>query len=235
MLEVQGISVRFGTVQVLWDVSLQAGSGEITCILGSNGAGKSTVMNSVSGLVRPFTGAIRWEGREIQAMPVHRRVEVGVAHVPERRRVFPQMSVLENLLLGGHIPRARSQREDSLQRVFELFPILHERRHQMAGTFSGGQQQMLAIGRGLMSAPSLLMLDEPFLGLSPTMVREILAVMHRLRHQGLAVLFIEQAVRASLEISDRAYVMENGRVAISGPGSELLQDDRVQRVYLGRL
>ncbi len=233
MLKMTGINVRYDELQVLWDVNVNVAKGEVVAILGSNGAGKSTVMNTISGVVAPASGTVQFEGRGITSLQPKDRVELGIAHVLERHRLFPLMSARENLLLGAYIKRARPRVEASLERVLGLFPFLKDRQKQLAGSFSGGEQQMLAIARGLMSEPKMIMLDEPFLGLSPVMVQKIIDVVGQLRREGMTVIFIEQHVRHSLDMADHAYVLDAGRVAIKGPSAELLANDEIRNVYMG--
>ncbi len=233
LLEVEGLDVFYGDLQVLWSVSLELGEGEVGCLLGPNGSGKSTVMNSISGLVRPRGGAVRFRGERIDGLPTHEVIDRGIAHVLERRRVFPLMSVLDNLLLGGFTPRARPARPAQLQRVFALFPTLGERSSQLAGTLSGGEQQMLAIGRGLMARPTLLLVDEPFLGLGPMVVGELLEVFRRLNGEGLTILLVEQNVEMALGMAHRGVVLESGRVAIRGAAADVRRSDALRQVFLG--
>ncbi|MGE5850437.1 MAG: ABC transporter ATP-binding protein [Candidatus Methylomirabilota bacterium] len=225
--------MKYGDFQVLWGVSLDVRVGEVVCLLGPNGAGKSTIINSVSGLVRPLAGTLKFCGERIDGLPTHQIVTRGVSHVLERRRVFPYLTVEKNLLLGSYQDRARPRREESLAWVFELFPILRERRLQLAHSLSGGEQQMLAIGRGLMSRPKFLMIDEPFLGLAPRVVTEILEIIRKINTAGVTVLFIEQNVQLALSVSDRAYVLESGRMVLSGTAKEVLESELVRMVYLG--
>ncbi|HSD49962.1 MAG TPA: ABC transporter ATP-binding protein [Candidatus Methylomirabilis sp.] len=233
MLRVQDLEVKYGDFQVLWGVSLEVHAGEVVCLLGPNGAGKSTIINTVSGLVRPMAGWLEFGGERIDGLPTHQIVTRGVSHVLERRRVFPYLTVGKNLLLGSYQDRARPRREESLAWVFELFPILRERRSQLAHSLSGGEQQMLAIGRGLMSRPTFLMIDEPFLGLAPRVVMEILEIIQKINAAGVTVLFIEQNVQLALSVSDRAYVLESGRMVLSGTAREVLESELVRTVYLG--
>ena len=233
MLQVHNLEVRYGDFQVLWGVSLEVRTGEVVCLLGPNGAGKSTLINTVSGLVRPLAGTLEFCGERIDGLATHQIVTRGVSHVLERRRVFPYLTVEKNLLLGSYQDRARPQREESLAWVFELFPILRERRFQLAHSLSGGEQQMLAIGRGLMSRPKFLMIDEPFLGLAPRVVTEILEIIRKINAAGVTVLFIEQNVQLALSVSHRAYVLESGRLVLSGTAKEVLESDLVRTVYLG--
>jgi branched-chain amino acid transport system ATP-binding protein len=233
LLEVSNLAVAYGDVQAVWDVSLDVNPGEIVVLIGSNGAGKTTLMRAISGLQRPLDGSITFEGDALHAMPPHRIVERGIVLVPEGRKLFGGMTVIENLEMGAFTPRARKDRAKTLERVFETFPLLAERRHQRANTMSGGQQQMLAIGRAMMGLPRLLMLDEPSLGLSPLLVQHIFDVVRAINKQGVTVLLVEQNARAALELADRAYIIEQGRVAGTGTGAALLHDDSVRRAYLG--
>ena len=232
MLEVRALRAGYGAIEVLRGVDLAVGAGEIVALLGSNGAGKSTLNNNVSGLYRPFGGAIEFDGQAIAGTPSMRIVEAGLVQVPEGRRVFPNLSVRENLELGSY-RRGRTARARNLARVLAVFPRLNERMTQLAGTLSGGEQQMLAIGRGLMSEPRLLILDEPSLGLSPLLVEEMFALIGRLNRDGLAILLVEQNVVQSLAIAHRAYVLENGRIALSGAAAELAEHPELRKSYLG--
>jgi branched-chain amino acid transport system ATP-binding protein len=234
MLSVESLDVAYGDYQVLWGAELRMAAGEIVAVLGPNGAGKSTLVNSISGLLRPRAGMITFEGARIDGFPAHHAAGLGIAHVLERRRLFPFLSVYDNVLLGAHNPRARPHREETLARLETLLPLLKARRAQLAHTLSGGEQQMVAIARGLMAQPKLLMLDEPFLGLSPRMVDEIGALVRRIRDdQGISVLFIEQNVELSLRLADRGVVLESGRTVLSGPSAELLRSAEVKRIFLG--
>jgi branched-chain amino acid transport system ATP-binding protein len=233
-LSVEALDVAYGEFQVLWEASVHVGSGEIVALLGPNGAGKSTLVNAISGLLRPRAGGIHFEGRRIDGMPAHRRAGIGIAHVLERRRLFPFLTVHDNVLLGAHNARARPHREETLARLEALLPLLKTRRSQLAHTLSGGEQQMVAIARGLMARPKLLMIDEPFLGLAPRMVEEIGALVRRIRDEhGIAILFIEQNVELSLKLADRGVVLESGRTVLSGPSAELLRSAEVKRIFLG--
>jgi branched-chain amino acid transport system ATP-binding protein len=233
LLSVRAIGAQYGRARVLHDVSFDVEEGQVVSVIGANGAGKSTLVKVISGMVRPTTGQIMFRGEDITALPVHEIVSRGVVHVPEGRRLFGDMTVLENLLLGSTHAGARASRSQGLENVYALFPILAERRSQLAGTLSGGQQQMVAIARGLMSCPQLLMLDEPSLGLAPKVVTEILGVISRLNEEGLTVLLIEQNVKHSLAISDRGVVLENGRIALADTGAALLNNEHTRRAYLG--
>ena len=232
MLEIRQLRAGYGGVQVLHGVDLSVDSGRIVALLGSNGAGKSTLNNNISGIYRPFSGRITWEGTDIAGLRSERVVELGIIQVPEGRRIFPNLSVRENLELGAY-RRARSRRNQNLERVMDLFPRLRERQVQLAGTLSGGEQQMLAIGRGLMAEPRLLILDEPSLGLSPLLVEEMFGLIQDLNSEGLSIFLVEQNVMQSLEIAHQAYVLENGRVTLSGPAAELIDDPNLKKVYLG--
>ena len=233
MLEVEGLEVSYAGYLALANVSLRVREREVVCLMGANGSGKSSLLNAVSGLVTPSAGQVRFNGEPINQVPTWQRLGRGLAHVLERRRLFPYMTVLENLLLGGYEPSARASRPESLERVFALFPILAERRRQLAYSLSGGEQQMVAIGRALMSRPRFIMLDEPFLGLSPRLVRDVSDTIQRINADGVTVLFTEQAIQQSLAISHRGYILESGRLALTGKSAELLANDLLQRVYMG--
>ena len=232
ILEIRDLRAGYGEMQILHGVDLAVKPGEIVALLGSNGAGKSTLNNNISGIYKPFGGSIRFLGEEIAGRGAERVVDMGLIQVPEGRRIFPNMSVRENLELGAY-RRARARRAENLARVVEIFPRLRERINQFAGTLSGGEQQMLAIGRGLMAEPKLLILDEPSLGLSPLLVEELFILIRRLHEEGLAILIVEQNVMQSLETADRAYVMENGAINLEGPAAELMDNDELKRSYLG--
>jgi branched-chain amino acid transport system ATP-binding protein len=233
VLEVQGIDVFYGDVQVLWDVSFSVGKGEVVALIGANGAGKSTALATVSSLLTPRKGTVTYEGTPIHTKKPHELVGLGIAHVPEARRLFPEMTVTENLLMGAVTKETKKGRGEMLEKMLALFPRLKERAKQQAGTMSGGEQQMAAIARGLMSRPRLLMLDEPSLGLSPLLVGEIFRVIQEVHKEGVTVLLVEQNVFKSLALADRAYVLGNGRVVLTGKGAELLADDHVKKAYLG--
>jgi branched-chain amino acid transport system ATP-binding protein len=235
VLEVSDLEAGYGDARALLGVTLTVGAGEIVALLGPNGAGKSTLLNTVAGLVRPRSGEIRWEGESLRAVSPHLIVERGVAMVPEGRRLWSGMSVEENLELGAFAPRARRGRAAGLERVYALFPALRERRHQVVRALSGGQQQMVALGRALMSHPRLLMLDEPSLGIAPRLVASILEALAEINRSGVAVFLVEQNVEAALALAHRAYVLEGGRIAASGRGADLLRDPRIRRAYLGPL
>jgi branched-chain amino acid transport system ATP-binding protein len=234
VLEARGLDVLYGDYQILWEAEFRAEAGELVAILGPNGAGKSTLMNTLSGLIRPRRGSITFKGQSIAGLPPHRIVPLGLAHVLERRRLFPFMTVRENLLLGGYHPEARARREASLAEVEALFPFLRARADQLGHTLSGGEQQMVAIARGLMARPTLLMIDEPFLGLAPRIVEQIAEVIRALnRERGLTVVFIEQNVELALGMAHRGYVLESGRTIIEGPSASLLGSREVKRIFLG--
>jgi len=233
MLEVENINVFYGDAQALWDVSFTVNRDEIVILVGSNGAGKSTTLKAISGLVPPATGEIRFEGIRIDRVQAYRIVEMGIAHIPEGRRLWPGLSVRENLELGAYIKAARSVRRETMEWVFKLFPRLEERMNQLAGTLSGGEQQMLAIGRGILSKPKLLILDEPSLGLAPLLVNNVLETIQKINREGVTILLIEQNVNRALTISTRCYVLELGRIVLAGTGKELLADERVKTAYLG--
>ena len=234
LLEIRKLCFAYGDLPVLWDIDLDVRQGEIVTVVGPNGAGKSTILRNVSRLVRPASGSIRFEGIELSRLPPHRIVELGVIHVPEGRRIFPEMTVLENLRLGSYAKKARADRTKNLDRVFALFPRMAERRGQLGGTLSGGEQQMLAIARGLMGNPRLLLCDEPSLGLAPLLVREIFRIVRAInKDEGVSVLLVEQNAAMALELADHAYLLETGRVVMSGSAAELRKDDSIRRSYLG--
>ena len=233
LLRIESLEVVYDDFQVLWGVSLEVRAGEVVCLLGPNGAGKSTIMNATTALVPRRAGRVSFRGEDLADVPTHAIVARGLGHVLERRRLFPTLTVRQNLLLGGHNPTARVQRAASLAWVESLFPLLVERKDQLAGTMSGGQQQMVAIARGLMARPRLLMIDEPFLGLAPKVVDEILAIVERINREGVAVLFTEQNVQLALAVSARGYLLESGRIVLEGSGREMLEHETVRRVYLG--
>ncbi|MEM2103832.1 MAG: ABC transporter ATP-binding protein [Candidatus Bathyarchaeia archaeon] len=233
MLEVDKINVSYGDLQVLWDVSLKVSDGEIVTIVGANGAGKTTILRAISGLLRPRSGTISFLGKRLDLLPPHKVAEEGLAQVMEGRRLFPQMTVRENLELGAYTKTAWNRKEENIELVYNLFPRLKEREKQLAGTLSGGEQQMLAIGRALMSRPKLLMLDEPSLGLAPKIVLEMFDVIRRIKDEGTTILLVEQNVYHSLSITDRGYVLENGKIVLEGSGKSLLENPLVKKAYLG--
>src|SRR5947199_1469996 len=233
MLEVSGLSADYGSFRALFEISLAVEAGETVAVIGPNGAGKTTLMRVVSGMLPPHSGALSFEGRSIAGLTAHRIVELGIAHVPENRRLFPRLTVEDNLRMGAFMPEARARFAERLAFVFELFPRLKERRTQLAGTMSGGEQQMCAIGRALMSDPKLLLLDEPSAGLAPVVVQQVFELVKRIRAGGLTVLIVEQNVRQVLRVVDRAYLLEAGSIRASGTSEEMLSSDTIKQAYLG--
>jgi len=231
VLEVRGITGGYGYIQILWDVSFNIKEGEVVTIIGPNGAGKTTLLKTISGLLKPWSGEIYFRGKRISGLPAYKIVAEGIALVPEGRELFPKMSVMDNLLLGSYL--SSSKRQETLEKVFDLFPVLRERRNQMAGTLSGGEQQMLAIARGLMSNPKLLMLDEPSLGIAPIVVLKIFDTIKRLNEMGVTILLVEQNVYHALELAHRGYVLERGRVVLEGERKFLIENKYVKEAYLG--
>ncbi|MBW1866852.1 MAG: ABC transporter ATP-binding protein [Deltaproteobacteria bacterium] len=233
MLIVKNIDVFYGDLQVLWDVSFEIREGEILVLIGANGAGKSTTIKTISSLLTPGKGSIEFNGIRLDLLPPHKIIEQGIVHVPEGRRLFPEMSVEENLIMGSIHGKAKAKRFETMEYVFTLFPRLEERRKQMAGTLSGGEQQMAAIGRGLMSLPKIMMFDEPSLGLAPILVQEIFEMIKKIKEEGVTILLVEQNVTQTLAMCDRAYVLENGRIVLGGTGSELMANEQVKAAFLG--
>jgi len=233
MLEISKLQFAYGDLQVLWGVDLSVQQGEIVTVVGANGAGKSTILRNCSRLVKALSGSLKFQGEDLAGLQSHQVVERGLVQVPEARRIFPEMTVVENLRMGSYLPPTRPDRQRNMERVFALFPRLAERRKQLGGTMSGGEQQMLAIGRGLMANPKLLLLDEPSLGLSPLFVKNIFEIIKQINAQGTTILLVEQNVYQSLRISHRAYVLETGRVVLSGTGAELLENAHVKKAFLG--
>ena len=233
MLKVSGIDVFYGDLQVLWDVSFEVREKEILVLVGANGAGKSTTLKTISGLLKPRKGSIEFDGVRLDQLSPDRVIGQGVVHVPEARRLFREMSVEENLIMGSLSPKAKKKRYETMDWVYQLFPRMKERRKQPAGTLSGGEQQMCAIGRGLMALPKIMMFDEPSLGLSPILVQEVFEIAKRINKEGVTVMLVEQNVRQTLAMCDRAYVLENGRVVLQGTGQELSNDHHVKEAYLG--
>jgi branched-chain amino acid transport system ATP-binding protein len=233
MLEVRDINTFYGKIQALWGVSLRIDDKEIVALVGSNGAGKTTLLNTISGLLHPASGTIEFLGTRIDGMTPHAIVELGMSHIPEGRKLFPDMSVRENLEMGAYTKRVWKDKQQILDRVYELFPILKARQGQLASTLSGGEQQMVAMGRGLMSQPKLCIVDEPSSGLAPLIVDEIFGIIQGLRDQDIAIFLIEQNVQQTLEIADRAYVLENGRVVLEGESKQLLKEELIRKAYLG--
>jgi len=233
MIKLENVNMSYGDLQVLWDVSFEVHEGEIVVLVGANGAGKSSILKTISGLQQVSSGTITFLGKSLTNVSPDLVINTGVVHVPEARRLFNEMTVEENLIMGSLMPEAKAKRKDSIEMCYDLFPRLKERRLQLAGTLSGGEQQMVAVGRGLMSLPKLLMLDEPSLGLAPVLVQDIFDIIKSVRRQGITVLLVEQNVQSTLTFCDRAYVLENGRITLQGTGDELLHDEHVRSAYLG--
>jgi len=233
MLKLDKLNFSYGDLKVLWDIDLEVNKGEIVTVVGANGAGKSTTLKNISRLVAWESGSITFDGTDLAKLESHQVVELGIVHVPEGRKIFPEMTVVENLRMGSFIKSARPDREANIDRVFSLFPRLKEREKQLGGTMSGGEQQMLAIARGLMANPKVLLLDEPSLGLAPLLVKFIFDIIQEINRQGVTVLLVEQNVYQSLRIAHRAYVLETGRVVLTGTGEALLNDDHVKKAFLG--
>ncbi|MBN1625899.1 MAG: ABC transporter ATP-binding protein [Deltaproteobacteria bacterium] len=233
MLKVSDIDAYYGSLQVLWDVSIEVKTGETVAIIGANGSGKSTLMNSISGIMHPVRGSIMFDGMDITMMDPYQIVTLGISQVPEGRRIFPDMTVYENLRLGAYNHRARPKREQSFENVYQHFPILEKRKKQLAKTMSGGEQQMMAIGSALMSDPKLLLLDEMSLGLSPIVVNELYYVLKEIRSKGITIIFVEQNVRRTLEEAERAYILETGHVVLSGSAESLRAEEKVKKAYFG--
>ena len=233
MLELRSIDAGYGSFQALFGIDLDVKAGEAVGVIGPNGAGKTTLMRVISGLIRPTKGSIRMQGTDVLATPAHRIVSLGIAHVPENRRLFPRLSVEDNLRMGAFMPEARARYRERMDFVFDLFPRMKERSNQLAGTMSGGEQQMCAIGRALMSDPKLLLLDEPSAGLAPVVVQQVFELVKRIRAGGLTVLIVEQNVQQVLQVVDRAYLLEAGSIRASGASADLLADDSIRQAYLG--
>jgi len=233
MLEVIKINVSYLGVPVIREVSFRVGEGQMVSIVGSNGAGKSTILKTISGLLRPVGGEVIFQGKRIDTVPPYDITAMGISHIPEGRKIFGKLSVLDNLLVGAHTRRSKAETDSTLEDTYKLFPILQERKHQMGETLSGGEQQMLAIARGLMSKPKLMMLDEPSLGLMPSLSVKVIEVLKRISSQGTTILLVEQKVRDALQMADRAYVLQTGTIVMEGTGGDLLKSDMIRKAYLG--
>ncbi len=233
MLTIDNLHIKYGNVEALKGISLLVNEGELVTLIGSNGAGKSTTLRAVSGLLRPAKGSILFQGVRIDQLPPYAILELGVGHVPERRELFPEMTVLENLELGAYRAKDKNRFGEKLGKIYKYFPILEERKYQAAGTLSGGEQQMLAIGRGLMANPKIILLDEPSLGLSPLLVEKLGEIVKTLHQEGLTIVLVEQNAYMALNLADRAYVLETGSIVLEGPSKDLLRNDRVKKAYLG--
>ncbi|MBU5612152.1 ABC transporter ATP-binding protein [Geomonas azotofigens] len=233
LLDVNGISVNYGDIQALWNISFSVAKGQLVALIGANGAGKTTTLKSLCGLIPTASGTIHYDGKLVTGMPVHKVVDLGITLVPEGRQLFPKMTVEENLLVGAYLKRAHGKRAQTLKRIYEIFPRLEERRTQTAETLSGGEQQMVAIGRALMQDPQVIMFDEPSLGLAPIMVQEVFKVIQELHRQGLTIFLVEQNVHQTLKVADYCYVMENGRIVGQGTGKDLEADESIREAYLG--
>ena len=233
LLEVKDLQVFYGVIQAIKGISFEVTQGEIVTLIGANGAGKTTTMQSVMGLIKPRSGSVVYDGKEITGMPTHKIVGMGMTQVPEGRRVFSELTVYENLLMGAYTEKDRSKIKEDIEEIYTIFPRLGERKSQVAGTLSGGEQQMLAMGRAIMSHPKLLMLDEPSMGLSPALVDQVFEIIKHFHKTGTTILLVEQNANKSLAISDRAYVLENGRITVTGTGSELMASEEIRKAYLG--
>ncbi len=233
MLEIRDLVVNYGAINAIKGISFDVEEGEVIALIGANGAGKTTTLHTITGLLKAKSGSVKFEGKELLKMPPHKIVEMGMAHVPEGRRIFQQLSVLKNLTLGSFTRKDKAGIEASLQMVYEKFPRLQERQRQIAGTLSGGEQQMLAMGRALMSKPKIILMDEPSMGLSPLFVAEVFEIIEEIKKTGTTVLLVEQNAKKALEIADRAYVLETGKISLSGDAKELMNNDSVKKAYLG--
>ena len=233
LLDIKNIDVLYDDFQVIWDVSIKVDKAEMVALLGPNGSGKSTILNTISNLVEHRNGTINFEDNLISNIPTYRRTELGISHVLERRRVFPHLTVKQNLLLGAWHPKAKDQLSNSLEKIYKIFPKLETRSNQLAKTMSGGEQQMLAIARGMMGLPKLLMVDEPFLGLSPMVMKDLIKIFKNIVNEGISILFVEQNVRLALSMADRGYVLESGRLVIDGKSEDLIDNEKVTKIFLG--
>ena len=233
MLSVNNLQVHYGMIQAIKDVSFEVNEGEVIALIGANGAGKTTILHTVSGLLQPTKGSIIFEGQDISKIPAHKIVSLGMAHVPEGRRVFAQLTVLENLKLGAYTRKDKNEMEETMKMIYKRFPRLEERKNQIAGTLSGGEQQMLAMGRALMSHPKIILMDEPSMGLSPIFVEEVFKIIRDISAEGVTVLLVEQNAKKALNIADRAYVLETGNIILQGDAKKLMNDESVKKAYLG--
>ena len=233
LLDIKNIDVLYDDFQVIWDVSINVKKAEMVALLGPNGSGKSTILNTISNLVQHKNGSIHFDNNLISKVPTHKRTALGISHVLERRRVFPHLTVMQNLLLGAWHPAAKKELNNSLNKIYKIFPKLEARSSQLARTMSGGEQQMLAIARGMMGLPKLLMVDEPFLGLSPIVMKDLIKIFKNIVNEGISILFVEQNVRLALSMADRGYVLESGRLVIDGKSEDLIDNDKVTKVFLG--
>ena len=233
LLDIKNIDVLYDDFQVIWNISINVNKAEMVALLGPNGSGKSTILNTISNLVHHKNGSIHFNNTLISDVPTHKRTELGISHVLERRRVFPHLTVMQNLLLGAWHPKAKEQLSSSLSKIYKIFPKLEERSNQLARTMSGGEQQMLAIARGMMGLPKLLMVDEPFLGLSPMVMKDLIKIFKNIVSEGISILFVEQNVRLALSMADRGYVLESGRLVIDGKSNDLIDNEKVTKVFLG--
>ena len=233
MLSVNNLQVHYGMIQAIKDVSFEVNEGEVIALIGANGAGKTTILHTVSGLLQPTKGSVNFEGQDITKVPAHKIVSLGMAHVPEGRRVFAQLTVLENLKLGAYTRKDKNEMEETLKMIYKRFPRLEERKNQIAGTLSGGEQQMLAMGRALMSHPKIILMDEPSMGLSPIFVEEVFKIIRDISAEGVTVLLVEQNAKKALNIADRAYVLETGNIILQGDAKKLMNDESVKKAYLG--
>ena len=234
LLDIKNIDVLYDDFQVIWNISINVKEGEMVALLGPNGSGKSTILNTISNLVPHKNGSIHFDNNLISNIPTHKRTALGISHVLERRRVFPHLTVMQNLLLGAWHPRAKEELDSSLVKVYKIFPKLKARSNQLAKTMSGGEQQMLAIARGMMGLPKLLMVDEPFLGLSPIVMKELIKVFKNIVNEGISIFFVEQNVRLALSMANRGYVLESGRMVINGNSKDLIDNDKVTKIFLGK-
>ena len=233
ILKIDRIDVFHGSFQALWGVSLEVKRGEILALIGANSAGKSTLLDTISGLLHPAKGTVNFQGQDITCTDAHKIVDMGITQIPEGRRIFPEMTVMANLMMGSHTPRARAHQKKNLKKIFDLFPKLEERKKQIAKTLSGGEQQMMVISRGLMSEPTLMLIDEMSLGLAPIVVNDLFNILKEIRQSGITIMFVEQNVRKSIQEADRAYIMENGKIVLCGDACELREEEKVKKAYFG--